>query len=343
MFAFVRGVNTPALVTTSPAGTPRAAAGVLANPDTQVLFGGDWLNEGLRSGFRLQGGWWCGGDSPFGVEAGFLFVGSQTSSFSGNADQFPILARPHVDILANTQQAVLVAFPGVSTGSIDASVVSNNFYSAHFAITEKAFDVPGFRMTALAGYRYYRYDESLGMRQAVTITDPNFIPGTQIFTNDSFSSRNEFHGFDMGFRAQYLWDRLSLELLTKLAVGDLRRQIDIRGDQTTTVPGAAPVVEQAGILALATNSGTFVSHDWKVMPEIGVTLGWQVRPNVDLRVGYSFIFLNGVARAVDQVDRSLNPNFFPPAIGGGPLRPAFGLTRSDMWIQSLNLGVVWNY
>lgn len=343
MFSWIRGVNTPPLVTTAPVGTARDVAGVTNANDTQILFGNDWLAEGTRPGFRLQAGWWFGGDSPFGLEAGFLWVGSKASTFNGNSDQFPILARPFIDIVANTQEAVLVAFPGSSTGSIDASVRTDSFYSANFAVTEKAFDVPGFRMTGLAGYRYYRYSDALNVSQVLNVTDPNFIPGTQVVTSDSFTARNDFHAFDMGFRAEYFWDRLSLEVLTKLAVGDVRREVTIRGQQSTLVPGAPAVVDPAGVLALSTNSGTFVSHDWKVMPEVGVTLGWQVSPNLNLRVGYSFILLNGVARAVDQVDTSINPNFFPPAIGGGPNRPAFGWVRQDLWIQSINLGVLWTY
>ena len=163
-----------------------------------------------------------------------------------------------------------------------------------------------------------------------------------MLTSDSFTARNDFtrrHGLPR----EYFWDHLSLEVLTKLAVGDVRREVTIRSNQTTIVPARPTVTDPAGVLALSSNSGTFVSHDWKVMPEVGITLGWQVRPNLNLRVGYSFILLNGVARAVDQVDTSLNPNLFPPAIGGGPNRPAFGWVRQDLWIQSINLGAVWTY
>lgn len=343
MFAWIRGVNTPVLVTTSPAGTGRTEAGVIGARGTQTLFGGDWLNEGMRSGFRVQGGWWLGGDSPFGAEAGFLFVNGHTSSFNADSNQFPILARPFNDALTGTQQAALVAFPGSSTGSINASVSQSSFYSANIDITEKALDEPGFRLTAMVGYRYYRLEEALNVRQSLTVTNPAFIPGTLVTTSDSFNTRNDFHGFDMGFRSQCAWNNLTLEVLTKLAVGDVRRQVTIAGNQITGVPGAAPVVDPAGVFALSTNSGTFVSHDWKVMPEAGVTLGWQLRPNLNLRVGYSFLFLNGVARAVDQVDTTLNPNLFPPSVGGTPHRPAFGLIRSDVWIQSLNIGVLWTF
>ncbi len=340
-FSFMRGVQLPPLATSSPAGTPRAIAGINASPSTETLFGG-WQNDDLRAGFRLAGGWWFGGESHFGIEAGFVYCGGQTSSFFGGSDVFPILARPIFDANA-TNQAVLVSFPGVSAGTLDIRASAGNFVSASFDITEKAIDEPGFRIIGLVGYRYYRYNDSLNFHQNVTVTDTNFIVGTQVITNDAFTANNQFHGFDMGFRTQHIWGNLTLELLAKLAVGDLRRQIVIAGDQTTLVPGAAPVVDNAGVLALATNSGTFISHDWKVLPEAGVTLGWQLRPNLNVRVGYSFLLLNGISRSAEQVDTTVNPNFFPPPIGGGPNRPEFSLSRVDMWIQSVNIGVLWTY
>jgi hypothetical protein len=341
-FSFMRGVELPALASTSPAGTPRPLAGVLGAPGTEVLFGG-WQNEDLRAGFRLGAGWWFGGERNFGVEAGFVFVGAQTASFFGATDTFPILARPYIDSNSNTQQAVLVSFPGVSNGTLDIQSTVGNFYAANFNITEKAIDEGNFRVIGLVGYRYYRFDDSLSVRQNLTVTDPNFIPGTQVLTNDSFSANNEFHGFDMGFRTQHLWGNFSLELLAKLAVGELRRQINIAGDQTTFVPGLAPIVDAAGVLALSSNSGTYISHEWKVVPEAGFTLGWQLRPNLNVRVGYSFLLLNGVTRAADQVDEFLNPNLFPPPAGPGASRPTFTLNRTDVWIQSINVGVLWTY
>ena len=48
------GKPLPPLVTTSPAGTPQAEAGVLGEPNTQVLFGGNRVDDEARSGFRTS-------------------------------------------------------------------------------------------------------------------------------------------------------------------------------------------------------------------------------------------------------------------------------------------------
>ena len=52
-----------------------------------------------------------------------------------------------------------------------------------------------------------------------------------------------------------------------------------------------------------------------------------------------------LARASDQLDTTINPQLAPgvnvPVTG--PQRPAFNLIRSDMWLQSINLGVEFTY
>jgi hypothetical protein len=174
-------------------------------------------------------------------------------------------------------------------------------------------------------------------------TNPNFIDGTEIVSNDLFSTHNVFHGGDLGFRTHFIWDRLTLDVLTKVAVGRVFRETNIGGDQVTTAPGLAPVTQTGGVFALATNSGTFGSRDWKVMPEFTATLSWQIRPNLNARVGYTFLLLNGVLRAADQVDTTLNPNFFPGGNASGEIRPAFGQIRSDVWIQSVNFGLEFTF
>ncbi len=52
------GMELPPLVTTSTGTTP-ANTGILGGGTTQVLFGGDTINDDLRSGGRITLGWWA--------------------------------------------------------------------------------------------------------------------------------------------------------------------------------------------------------------------------------------------------------------------------------------------
>ncbi len=64
-----------------------------------------------------------------------------------------------------------------------------------------------------------------------------------------------------------------------------------------------------------------------------------------MRLGYSALFLNHIARAAEQIDPTVNPNFFPPANPslGGPSRPAFNFNKSDIWMQSISFGLLFTY
>ena len=64
----VTGDRLPALVTTSPAGTPAPLAGVLGAPGTTVLFGNSTVNDDWRAGGKVRRLWqrdaslWTGTD-----------------------------------------------------------------------------------------------------------------------------------------------------------------------------------------------------------------------------------------------------------------------------------------
>jgi len=347
LFTFLRATKLPPLVTTSPNGVPRTEAGILGDR-TALLFGGDQVDNDLRAGFRLATGIWFNKEQSLGIEAGFLMTSSQAANFSAASGNGTILARPFIDANSNTAQAVLVAFPGLANGSINVRASSGNLYGANLDLAEKAYDTDWFRLYSLIGYRFYQYNEDLRVQQTI-VPQPGhalFAAGTQISSTDNFGTRNQFHGVDLGFRSQFvLRENLTLEVLTKVAIGQQHRDVDISGETITTVPGATPSIRPGGVLALSSNSGPTADTDWRAIPEIGFTLSWQVRSYLAVRAGYSFIYFNQIVRAADQVDTTINPNLLPGANAklGGAAQPAFNINRTDMWMQSLNLGLEFTY
>ena len=91
---------------------------------------------------------------------------------------------------------------------------------------------------------------------------------------------------------------------------------------------------------MSSNIGEHRRNDWTVLPEGGANLVWKFRSNMNLKFGYSVIYLTKAARADDQIDFTINPNLFPPATAPlTPSRPALQTQNSDFWIQAINLGV----
>lgn len=339
LFGWIEGAHLPPLVTTSPTGTDQSIAGVLddGNP-TSILLGGN-LNRNVQSGFRIGGGYIYDQVYGHGIEASFRFLPGQSSSFLFSSDDNAILARPYTDATNGDPASVLVAFPGNSTGTITVEAKSDSFYDANFDLSERIWETNGgLRLDTLFGYRFASFSDSLRIAHRI---DSLTMPGTSIDTVDDFGAKNTFHGLDLGLRANYaVSDRLSLDLLTKLAVGNIHRTVNIRGQQITRVTGDPDVVADAGMLALSSNSGEHRRNNWTVLPEIGANLGWMFRSNMRLRLGYSALYLTDIARADNQIDSTVNPDLFPPADpAADPLRPEFKVRASNIWVQTLNIGL----
>ncbi len=343
LFSFVRAAAYPALATTSPAGTSRASAGVLGQPGTRTLFGNQ-LDDNVRPGLQIGTGYWFDAQHSFGIELGFMMLSNQSSLYFANSAGTPILARPFNDTSSGLPQAVLVAFPGSSAGALDFRAYSGPFYGGNIDVAEKIYDSGRLRFNALAGYQAYGYSEGLYVNQTIVPSGGGFAPGTRITSLDNIGTQNVFHGMDLGMRTEYFWGSLGLELLTKVAIGDLRTKVSVTGMQTTTAPGTAPAAFPGGVLALPSNMGSNPENYLGVIPNFGLALKWQVMPNLQFRAGYSLLWINGAARAGNEVNTTINPNNFPPATNVVPFsQPTYILQRSDLWIQNVNVGLTWTY
>jgi hypothetical protein len=345
-----QGDKLQALVTTSPSGTPRGIAGIPGFPSTTTLFGGGTVNDNVRSGLRLDAGLWFTPERTLGAEAGFMVLESQSAVFGATSDGSTILAQPFINALTGLPTAQFVAIPSStgnpgSAGTADARASSGNFYETHVDLTEKITDLGWVRVDALLGYRFFRYDEGLFLQQTM-YPFSRFVTGTKIVGQDTIETKNEFNGGDFGFRTQFVWGDLTLGVLTKLAVGDVTRQVNIQGSQVVSVPTTTPLVYSGHLYALPSNIGLHTDDDWTVLPEFGLNLGWQATANLRVTLGYSVLWLNRIARAGDQIDMTVNPNLFPgtgqvsPVIGDHPL---YTRNRSDVWLQTLNFGVELSY
>src|SRR5438477_104025 len=84
---WMRGASVPPLVTTGPA--VGAFPGALV-PGTTVLFGGGQANTNFFSGGRFSAGVWLGECHKWGLEAGYMFLAPQTTSFAAISNGTPL-------------------------------------------------------------------------------------------------------------------------------------------------------------------------------------------------------------------------------------------------------------
>ncbi len=339
LYWWTRGSNTPPLVTTSPDTTPQNLAGILPNATT--VFGGQPLNQQGRSGGRFTLGYWFDDCQAFGVENTFLFLANARDSYRNTSDGSPILARPFFNVLNGQQDADLIAFPNVVVGSINATT-SRQVLGNEVNMRRALYVDDCHRLDMLAGYRFFHFAEGLNVSSQTTSTDQGgSIPiGTQFSIVDSFGTRNQFNGGQLGLNSQYTNGRWTVDFLAKVALGAINQRVQIGGNTTVTVPNTAPVSNAGGILALGSNSGTFNRNQFSVLPEFGTNLRYQLTPLWRMNVGYTFMLLTNVVRPGDQIDTRLDPNQFPPPGTSGPFTfPTFAFHNSDVWMQGINWGI----
>ncbi len=340
---WVEGSRTPALVTSGTGGS----TGILGEVGTEVLYPTTLLNSDMRMGVRANGGFWFDDAGEIGIEADYLMLFKETERFSVSGDGHPVLARPYFDIVAGAEDSHVFAFPNVASGSIDITADSRLqggglwFRKALVATNDNrasGYDYAGTRVDFLAGYRFMQLDEGLRISESYETAGP-----TEIALYDSFATENTFHGANLGLVAEVRRWALSLELLMQLALGHSSAKVTIDG-QTTTTAGGVPVVSDGGLLALTTNSGSYTQNELAAIPELGVTVGCNITERLRATFGYTFIYWSRVARPGEQIDRNLNPTYFPnngPAAGAP--QPEFHSVTSDMWIQGMNFGLDYRY
>jgi len=337
---WTKGDRLPPLLTTSPPGTPLADAGVLGRPGTSVLFGDERVNDDARSGGRFTLGFWLNCAHTTGIEGNFFFLGEETTDFSATSSGIPILARPFFDVLANANNSLKVAYPGLVSGSFTARETSE-LWGADVYLRQNICCGCCCRVDLLAGYRFLSLDEDLDISEVEIGTNPNDpLRGVPFFIDEGFHTSNDFHGGQIGFIAEWARCRTFVRLVGKVALGANCRTVTING--ATRVNGSAP--DTGGFLALPSNIGRYNSTEFAVVPEVGLTVGYQLTPRVRVMMGYSFLYWTNVARPGDEIDLAVNTSQPPLGTGlVGQPRPAFSFNDSDFWAQGLSFGVEVRY
>ncbi|MAT70261.1 MAG: hypothetical protein CMJ58_12150 [Planctomycetaceae bacterium] len=197
----------------------------------------------------------------------------------------------------------------------------------------------------IAGVRWMELDENLRIVEDLTATT---TPATTFLLTDNFATNNEFFGGELGF----IWDwnhrRWSFEFLSKLGLGNTRQQVAISG---SNLRDGVDLKENSGLLAQPSNVGVYERNVFAVIPELGVTLGYDLTERLRFNVGYSFIYWSRVARPGDQIDLNVNSDYLPfpgdtdytdPNVVA-PARPQFVFRDSDFWVQGVTLGFLYQY
>jgi hypothetical protein len=356
---YPQGADSPPLLTTSPAGTPQGAAGVIGQPGTEVLIGGHDFDDEELIGGRIALGFWTMGAEYIGFEfnyTGFEQAGTEfnaSSSFNPE-DGGGILALPFFDASTGIENSLVLAFPDFQTlgGPIDTgglpidlngsfSLDSDlEIHSAGITMKHVVWVLPeaGYRVFFVGGYRFFWLSDDIDMTSTISPVGGAFAAGTRLEVLDSFDTENQFHGGDLGFLTQFASGPWSIDILTKVALGSNHQSLEIAGE-TRSIGGGTSIVTAGGLFAQPTNIGEFSDDRFSVIPEASVNFGYQLTRRIKLLGGYSFLYMNRVLRAAEQIDRTVNPTQFDGGILVGDARPARTIQENEFWMHGVSTGI----
>jgi hypothetical protein len=323
------------------------------------------VNYGGLSGVRASVGALLGGDGGLGIEAGGFILPrqSKTLTYASDANGNPVYGFRYIDTPGNPatpnaedifQASVPPGNPfgvGPFAGSVAIASATRLWGTEANALLGTGDG--GSRLQVLAGFRYLDLSEAVSLilhSQAIDGGMVNFLGNTfpapaSITSNDTFRTRNQFYGGQIGARGEFGTGGLVFGVTGKVALGSMHEVVEVRGLSTLVSDTGAVTSVPVGQFAGPSNIGRRTRDEFAVMPEFEIKVGYQITSCLRATVGYDFLYVSRVARPGSQVDLIVNDSVNPVngAFGVAPLdrtafpRPLFN--RTDFWAQGLTFGL----
>ena len=212
-------------------------------------------------------------------------------------------------------------------------------------------------MDAICGFRWLGLDGDLtieeNIRQGTQVlpgNPPFVIPNSDVGVSDHFGTRSDFYGWDLGFKTHWERNCWSCDLLTRVAIGGNHNIFRGEGFTGLTVPlpDVPTLTTPLGRYIGPANSVICGKDTFSVVPEIGLTFAYMPRNWVKFTLGFNWAYWTDVIRPGGQVDRVINPIGVPtqPEFKSDlyePRRPGVPFNETDIWFQSVTLGMQFMY
>lgn len=338
--------------------SPTTIAPTLLTPDAKVVLGNEKIKNKWRSGGRFALGYWFDDSCTLGIEASYFFLPNVKKSRSVFSDAVPgsgFLSVPFFNVVTGAEDAYALSNsnPDLAGGAFSgfaAYRLKNRMQNAELNAIMNFQNDCNYSIDLIAGFRYWNFDEQFTFE---TFSPFLAVPGDVFRTVDKFDVENNFYGGQIGVKFNYCCDCFFFNVKGKLALGANCAHNRIHGhliaNDFSVPPFTAVSTFDGGIFALPTNIGHHKKTNFCVIPEVNVNVGYQIMDNLRLQVGYTFLYVSKVLRAVNQIDRNLNPTqsaaieYTPtPVLAGVPSPLPFHKTRS-LWAQGVSAGVEFTF
>jgi hypothetical protein len=323
----------PTLTTSS-----ESSRGLLGQPDTRTLYGGDRLET--RHGDRFNGleaslAYWLDDARDIGVEATAFFLERDSTHFKAISDGSTLLARSYENPDGSPASAIIAG--QTPTGPRDGGFVGYSrieLFGEAARLVAPLYATGCWRLDALGGARF------LQMRDRTDLTaSGHALPDRETLfgLEDHYRVENAYYGGEVGLRGQLTAGRWSLQVHGDVGLGANVENVRAFGQTIVQTP-AERLATPTGLTVQPSNRGASERTEVNLVSEVGGRVGYRVTHWAQVFAGYTFLLWDSPLRSGDQVDTVVN--LHP---GTAPARPAIPYKEDLFWAQGLNGGVEFSW
>lgn len=192
------------------------------------------------------------------------------------------------------------------------------------------------RMFLIGGYRWFRMEEGIEIQDQINVVGGGIPAGAGFQHLDSFGTKNNFNGGDIGLFSDIRRGRWVLESTGKIAFGNMNEVVNIDGF-TRVNTGTTSTDFAGGVLTQPSNMGVYRRNQFSMIPELNLKLGYQITQGWRATVGYNFTYVTRVVRPGNEIDTVVNPPYTPGATQV-VARPMYLNNPTDLWLQGFTTG-----
>ncbi|VTR99466.1 BBP7 family outer membrane beta-barrel protein [Tuwongella immobilis] len=308
------------------------------------IVGQELGSNDFRSGFQLHGGMWLNQCETVGLEGALILMEGdrtdETFASAGGPDLRLPFVIPGTQGWGNWLFAGDDRYAGTLTLQREIDLIGAEANYRQNLICGKPL-----RLDFLAGYRYFRVGESLTlMGQRVSLGDqPDLPSGSAASFLDRFTTRNNFHGGQIGLNSVFAWRDFRFDVTGKIAFGVNHDLLTVNGEREILTPTGGLVKLPGGIYSASNSLGSSHGIDFAVLPEINCKFGYQITDHIQAYLGYNFLYLNNIKRPGAQIELASIPPTLGTDSGIYPPQNAHRDVTQDFWLQGITLGMEFRY
>lgn len=315
-----------------------------------IVLGKKEIDTGWRSGVRIALGHWFNCNPCYGTEVNYFFLPNESKKYSVSSRGFPPLSAPYFNVVTAGEDSIPITSPFLSIAGSATLKLTNEMQGAEWnalAVIPSCYCRSQF--ITLMGFRYWNFREHLTFSTNSHFNSPHVA---DIYTTkDEFNTRNNFYGGQLGVVWEYDYNCLSITAKGKVALGAMCESLVINGHLLTNDYNNFKNVLKysGGYFALPTNIGKHNQTKFATIPEFNFNARYQLFDWMQIKLGYTFMYVSSVLRAGKQIDHNINPTqavtytgAVPPMLLGDP-SPKANLKTNGLWVQGLSASVEFRF